>query len=293
MIRTRRRLVSALFVAVALAASGPVLSAQPGRGQTQPAPTAETAQSAREVRDQFMALLRRHPPGLGGVLKLDPALLANEAYLAPYPSLRTFLAQHPDIARNPAYYLEQVATSYGYSYRSESARMWEDIMTGVGIFVIVATMLGTFTWIVRTLIDYRRWHRLSKIQAETHAKLLDRFTANDELIAYVQSPAGSRFLQSAPIALDPGSRQVSAPFNRILWSVQAGVVLAAAGLGLYYVSNRVDPEIMQPLYTLGVFALFVGAGFVVSALVSYVLSKRMGLMDGGSPVAAGRGDLDA
>jgi len=27
---------------------------------------------------------------------------------------------------------------------------------------------------------------------------------------------------------------VGAPFNRILWSVQAGIVLAAAGLGLWF-----------------------------------------------------------
>jgi hypothetical protein len=163
--------------------------------------------------------------------------------------------------------------------------MWDDVMTGVSIFVVMVALLGFFTWIVRTLIDYRRWHRLSRVQAETHTKLLDRFTANDELLAYVQSAAGSRFLQSAPIALDPGARAMSAPLNRILWSVQAGVVLAAAGLGLYYVSGQIDPEVMQPIYTLGMFGLFVGGGFVVSALVSYGLSKRMGLLEPAAPQA--------
>jgi hypothetical protein len=88
---------------------------------------------------------------------------------------------------------------------------------------------------------HRRWGRLAKVQAEAHTKLLDRFTANDELIAYVQSPAGSQFLQSAPIALDPGARRMGAPFNRILWSVQAGLVLGMAGLGLRFISGSKDP----------------------------------------------------
>jgi len=39
----------------------------------------------------------------------------------------------------------------------------------------------------------------AKVQAEAHTKLLDRLTSNDELLAYVQSSAGSRFLQSAPM----------------------------------------------------------------------------------------------
>ncbi len=269
-----RRFASALLVASALVAVGPIVSAQPGQSQA-----VSTSQDAKEVRDQLMAVMKRYPPALGRVLKLDAALLTNDAYLAPYPALTAFLKQHPDVARNPAYYLEPVQFNYGSaSYSSDETRMWENVMDGIGVFIIVATMLGAFAWTVRTLIDYRRWHRLSKVQAETHTKLLDCFTANDELLAYVQSAAGSRFLQSAPIALETGSRAMSAPLNRILWSVQAGVVLAAAGLGLYYVSGRVDSEMVQPLYTLGVFGLFVGAGFVVSALLSYALSKRMGLL---------------
>jgi hypothetical protein len=214
---------------------------------------------------------------------MDPGLMANDAYMAPYPALKVFLAQHPDVMRNPGYFFEQIDLDYYGRYRSPSQEMMNDMMTGAAIFTVVVTILFAFTWIVRTLIDYRRWHRLSKVQAETHTNLMNRFTGNDELMAYIQSPAGSSFLQSAPISLDPGSRAMSAPYGRILLSAQAGVVLAAAGMGLYYVSGRVDPEAMQPLYTLGVFSLFVGAGFVVSAIMSYALSRRLGLFDPPAP----------
>ncbi len=61
------------------------------------------------------------------------------------------------------------------------------------------------TWLIRTFIDYRRWLRLTRIQTDAHTKLLDRLTSNEDLMAYIQSPSGRRFLESAPIALDGGA----------------------------------------------------------------------------------------
>ena len=148
--------------------------------------------------------------------------------------------------------------------------------------VLTAFLMGLLAvgWLIRTLVDYRRWHRLSRVQAEAHNKLLDRFSANSELIAYVQSPAGNQFLQSAPIALDPGSRRLGAPFARILWSVQAGLVLITDGLGIQMVSHRMtDIDAQQALFAIGVLALALGIGFVISAAVAYLLSRKLGLFD--------------
>jgi hypothetical protein len=259
-----RRLLLAFSLAAALVA----VLAPPVQAQTQTAGSTpvDSAQRAEEVRTQFMAVMKKYPPELGRILKLDPGLFHNEPYMAPYPALKTFIAQHPEIPRNPGYYLENFYTGYS-SYRSPGSEMLENLAVGVSVFAVTLVVLGGFGWFVRTLVDYRRWQRLSKVQAETHTKLLDRFTANDELLAYVQSAAGSKFLQSAPITLDSGvgTRALSAPFGRILLSAQAGIVLAAAGLGLYYVSGRVDQDMVQPLYTLGIFSLFVGIGFIASA----------------------------
>ena len=46
-------------------------------------------------------MLGKYPPSLGRVLKLDPTLMTNQDYLAPYPELAAFLAQHPEVAHNP------------------------------------------------------------------------------------------------------------------------------------------------------------------------------------------------
>ena len=58
-------------------------------------------------------------------------------------------------------------------------------------------------WVIRTVVDHRRWLRQSRVQVEVHSKLLDRMTSNEDLLAYAKTPAGSRFLESAPI--DPGA----------------------------------------------------------------------------------------
>ena len=283
-----RRALSLVLAAVFTLAPAVAVAQQVESGST-----TVVGPSAELTRRELMGVLKQYPPSLGLVLKLDPNLMTNEPFLQSYPNLNAFLAKHPEVRRSPDFFFNEI---YGYGgstyYRSEAREMWEMVMAGVGIFVIVATMLTAIAWIVRTLVDYRRWHRLSKTQAEAHTKLLDRFTSNAELLAYVQSPAGARFLQSAPISLDPGARTLGAPFARILWSVQAGLVLGAAGFGLYYVSGRVNEEVTQPIFTLGIVALSLGAGFVMSAIVSFVLSRQLGLFE---PAAAAldRRDLPA
>jgi hypothetical protein len=119
--------------------------------------------------------------------------------------------------------------------------------------------------------------RVTKVQNEVHGKLLDRFTSSDELLAYVQTPAGRHFLESAPIATAAEPRSIGAPLGRILWSIQAGCVLALGGVGLQFASRGQIEEIGRPLMVMGVLGLALGAGFIISAVMAYLLSKRLGL----------------
>ena len=143
---------------------------------------------------------------------------------------------------------------------------------------IALVVTYTLTWLVRYVVGHRRWIRSTKVQTEVHSRLLERFSSNDELLAYVQSPAGARFLQSAPISLDGSPRAMGSPVSRILWSTQAGVVLTAAGLGMNYVSRHIDPNRADPIFMLSVLLLSIGLGFVASAAMSYLLSKRLGII---------------
>ena len=99
----------------------------------------------------------------------------------------------------------------------------EESLAGLAVLIGFLTVVGTIAWLLRSVIEHRRWLRVSKTHTDTHTKLLDRLTSNEDLMAYMQSPAGRRFLEAAPIPLGAGPRALSAPIGRILWSVQAGL----------------------------------------------------------------------
>lgn len=260
------------------AATAPAHPAAPAAASAT-ADSTEPGMTSEELRREFTQILDHYPPEVGKVLKLDPTLMSNANYLATYPEIQQFIAQHPDVAHSPRFFLESVGGSFEAPIETAGMRMWRSVFEGLSVFVIVAFIAFVLSWIIRTIIDHRRWNRLSKLQAEVHGKLLDRFTSNEELFAYIQTPAGARFLESAPIQLD-SPRQISAPLGRILWSVQSGLVLAAAGIGFQLISSRVDKDIAQPMVAIGILAIAVGLGFVISAVVSFVLSRQLGLIPG-------------
>src|SRR5947199_9570295 len=88
-----------------LAATTAAWAQAPKSGPSQPNTILTVEQpDAQRTKDEFSSLLDRYPPSLRGVLTLDPNLLANDSYLAPYPALVSYLSAHPEIARNPAFY---------------------------------------------------------------------------------------------------------------------------------------------------------------------------------------------
>jgi hypothetical protein len=284
--RTRiRRLLGVGVLAVCAGALPPSLAwAQAAKSaaavQLQTSPIAEQP-DAQRTRQELSALLERYPPTLRSVLTLDPSLLGDQPYLAPYPALGSFLNAHPEIARNPSFYLGAgLGGRLNRDAASQILEMWSDVLSGLAGFAGFGMAIGLLVWLIRTLVDYKRWSRLVRVQTDVHAKLLDR---NDDLLAYIQSPAGARFLQSSPITLDAAPRSVGAPLGRILWSVQGGVVLVAGGIGLQVVSGRVADAASQPLHALGVLGIALGLGFVTSAIISFVISQRLGLIEPASP----------
>lgn len=276
------RLLNSLFLACALAAAPAAAQVTPAPQATpEPKVPAPDMSNAYQTRQMFQQLLRQYPAFLSEVFQLDPSLLTNPGFLSAYPNLATFLAQHPEIVRNPSFFV-------GDNYRNErpntpegrSQEMMEFVLAGLAAFAAGLIIVSVLLWLVKTGIDHRRWLRVSKIQSEVHSKLLDRFTSNQDLLTYMQTTAGKHFLESAPISIDPVAPSVGAPMNRILLSVQAGIILAFAGIGLRMVGQTLlVQEVAQPIYVLGALALALGIGFVLSALVAYVMSLRLGLLN--------------
>ena len=292
-VRSLRLAASAVLLALSLTPAAAGAQTAPGvrpPGQPPaPAPTEATAPAdlgdvnAERVREQFNEVLENYPPSLGRVLKLDPSLMSNDAYLAPYPGVAAFLAQHPEVGRNPAYFLERIYVSDSDGYRTDAAaqkrREIQGMLAAFAAFVVFLVVVGVVIWLIRTILETRRWNRVSKTQAEVHTKLLDRFTSSEELLAYIQTPVGRRFLESGPAPVAEDVRPVGAPFSRILLSIQAGVVLTAAALGMLFLNSRMDDEVSAFFLVIGVVTLAVGIGFLASSAAAYVISSRLGLLN--------------
>ena len=290
------RVAFAWLTAVAIASGASAAQRPPAPGAAARQASSAAAQpdsppagtlNADEMRQTLEDILNQYPPSLPRVIRLDPTLLQNEAYLQSYPALAGFLRAHPDVIHNPTFFFGTPDETRRLTSQDRALDMWRGMVEGVMVTAIVFTGVTGLIWLIKTFIDYRRWARLAKIQTDVHNKLLDRFTSNEDLLAYIQTPAGRRFLEAAPLPME-SPRSLAAPFGRILWSAQAGAVLTVLGMGLEVVAQRSIEEIAGPLSGIGAIVIALGIGFVVSGFLAYVLSRRFGLVRGdNAPEARG------
>ena len=147
---------------------------------------------ARETRERLNELFNQYPPSVREVLRIDPTLMYRPDYLANYPVLAAFLEQHPEIAHNPAFFVGE--------WRAPRRKQPPD--AGVARDAAIWSSSPGVVLIVDD--DHDRHHlsgsdRRSSIGAgsapcrrrrELNTKLIDRFSSSEELLAYLQSPAG-------------------------------------------------------------------------------------------------------
>ncbi len=134
-------------------------------------------------------------------------------------------------------------------------------------------------WILLSVLSNLRTRKIIKVQADLQAKLLDKFSTTAELVEYLDSAAGERFLKSATI-------EHSNPYGRILGALQVGIIVTILGLGFLYLDGQVTE--MQPGFVvLGVLSVALGCGFLISGGAAFVLSKWWGLINGHKPTPAG------
>jgi hypothetical protein len=285
----RRASASCLLLAAALAWPSTAAAQLPGvqpparKGLAQPL-EATGASDARLVRDELQQLLGEHSPNVGMVFRADPSLLQREDYLASYPRLAAFLKEHPEVARDPAFFFGGPNLGYAWFERERTAQeraidAVQEALAVTAVFIGVLTAMILLAALIRQAVRHRRWVRQSRVQTEVHTKILDRLQSNEELLAYIQSPAGQQFLESGPSpSRHPDPPAIGAPHGRILWSVQAGVMLMALGIGLWLVQRNVLEEIAPAFGAMGTVAFVLGVGAISSAGLAYKLSSRLGLL---------------
>jgi hypothetical protein len=141
----------------------------------------------------------------------------------------------------------------------------------LNIMVVTIVFFGNVAWIAWILVNAVRRTKVARAQAEVQSKLLDKFGSSQELLEYMQTEAGQRFIQvdSAPVV-------TKSPHAKILGSIQVGTILGCLGLGLLLLSILFEEG--APL-GFGTISLAIGLGFLISSGISYKLSKSWGLFD--------------
>jgi hypothetical protein len=154
-------------------------------------------------------------------------------------------------------------------------------MTELIPIVGILSVFGSTSFLAWVIVDALRRKQQLRVMSEFHNKLLDRINNGKELAEFMDSPGGTRFIDSI-------STERVHPAQRVLRAVQVGIVLCAAGIGCRVVgwqSTLVQREASEGFVVLGILLLSVGIGYLVSAAASFGLGRSLGVYSApGEPV---------
>lgn len=139
--------------------------------------------------------------------------------------------------------------------------------------LIPTSLFFMIGWIVWVLFSSIRRYKIAKFQADVQSRLLQRLDSSQSLLAYVETPAGKQFVESL------GTERVT-PYERILSSTQAGIIIAIFGGALLVLRSKL-PFSDEAFTLFGTLAVALGLGFGIAAAASYLLSRSFGLLDRG------------
>ena len=303
-ILARLALTAAAPVLLFASLAGAQIPARPAAAATAARPAAPAqapvysapAPSEKDVaatQTEMIKLLRLSPT-LTTVVSHDPSLLSNQEYVSHNnPQLAEFLTRHPEVARNPEFYLF-THMDHGQGGGSDEAlerAVWPDMaasrespspfqsfINDMPPLLGFACFLVALVWLVRVFLENRRWGRIFKLQSEVHGRLIEKFGTNQELALYMETEAGKRFLEASPIPVGfEQQQQMPNAVARVLTPIQIGIVLCLLGAGLLFLRHA-SAEMEIPMLVFGTVVLMPGVGFIISAGVTWVLATRLGLM---------------
>ena len=274
----------ALFSAVSAAQSPHAPQATPNAPQM-------SERDVAALQDQLLQMLRVSPT-LAEVVARDPSLLSNADYVnRNNPELGRFLQAHPEISHNPDFYLfNNLHGEHEQPSETLERKLWPEMSdqrpSGVdqelisdGIpFLVFVCILGALLWLTHVLLENRRWSRIFKLQTDVHGRLIEKFGTSQEVLTYMGTDAGKRFLEATPIAVGfEHQPPVPSPVARVLTPLQIGIVMTLLGAGLLNLRHSV-PNGGSALLVIGMVVLMPGLGFIISAGITWVLARHLGLM---------------
>jgi hypothetical protein len=139
------------------------------------------------------------------------------------------------------------------------------------MLMVMPTFILVCAWGLRLLLNFIQQRRATRYQYDIQSKLLEKFGTAPELLDYLKSDAGVRFLETSMSEPRPN------PQTRILGSMQNGIVLTALGVG-FMVLRPLMPAASEPFAVFGVLSVCVGTGFLASSWMASNIARRWGLI---------------
>jgi hypothetical protein len=143
---------------------------------------------------------------------------------------------------------------------------------GITLIAVVCTA-GFYALIAFVVVAISRGRqRRAELQAEVQTKLIDRFGTAQELIDFLQSEPGRRFVSGFHNA------PRYATGNKLLGGMRRGIITSLLGVGLlaiFAADVRGNWGFIYP----GCIILALGLGFFLSTYVSMRLSRSWGLLE--------------
>jgi hypothetical protein len=146
-------------------------------------------------------------------------------------------------------------------------------MTEMIPVVAILTVFGMVSFVTWVIVDALRRKVQLRVMSEFHNKLLDRINNGKELAEFMDSPGGTKFIDSI-------STERVHPAQRILRAAQIGIVLCAAGIGCRVVgwqSTLIEREAAEGFVILGIMLLSIGIGYLVAGAAAFVLGRSLGV----------------
>jgi hypothetical protein len=106
-------------------------------------------------------------------------------------------------------------------------------------------------------------------QMSVRKALIDKFTSSADFAAFLQSPAGQKFIADLS--------GLESPIGAVLAAIRKGIVLILLGGGVCWVGMAWESA--TEIAGIGILLLCIGVGILIAAGISHHLSKSWGLID--------------
>jgi hypothetical protein len=153
----------------------------------------------------------------------------------------------------------------------ESGRALKELPMNEDI-VIAPIIFSFFAWLAWVVFSTIRRFKIAKLQAEVQTKLLEKVGSGQDLLAYAQTDAGRKLLESLRV-------ESVSPYTRIIGAMQTAIVMISLGVALLLLRGRVAGT-DEGFLVFGTLITMLGVGFGLSSAASYYLSKSFGLLNG-------------